>query len=207
MAGELSRDEKIQLLRVARQGLEAAVRGQEPPPLEPASRTPALERVACSFVTLTELGELRGCIGGLVAEEPLWRDVQRRARQAALRDYRFVPVQPEELPIIEIEVSVLTEPVPLAYDSPNDLLGKLRPHVDGVVLRQGMNRATFLPQVWETVPEPDQFLSMLCQKLGVPPDAWRRAHLQVEIYQVEEFSEPEFKAPPGIEHPAERPTA
>jgi uncharacterized protein len=207
MAGELSRDEKIQLLRLARLGLEAAVLGQEPPPLEPDRRTPALERLACTFVTLTESGELRGCIGGLVAQEPLWLDVQRRAGQAALRDHRFLPVQPEELPTINIEVSVLTEPAPLVYDSPDDLLRKLRPHVDGVVLRQGMNRATFLPQVWQTVPEPEQFLSMLCQKLGAQPSAWRRVHLEVETYQVEEFSEPELKAPPGIDHPAERPTA
>lgn len=206
MAGELSHDDKMQLLRLARLGLEAAVLGQEPAPLESDRRTPALERLACCFVTLTELGELRGCIGGLVAEEPLWLDVQRRAGQAALRDYRFVPVQSDELPNIDIEVSVLTKPAPLAYDSPDDLLRKLRPHVDGVVLRQGSNRATFLPQVWESVPEPAQFLSMLCQKLGAPPDAWRRGHLEVDIYQVEEFSEPELKAPPGIDNPAERPT-
>ena len=206
MASELSRDEKMQLLRLARLGLKAAVLGQEPPPFEPDRRTPALDQLACSFVTLTELGELRGCIGGLVAEVPLWLDVQRRAGQAGLRDYRFVPVQPDELPNIEIEVSVLSEPAPLTYDTPDDLLRKLRPHVDGVVLRQGMHRATFLPQVWETVPEPEQFLSMLCQKLGAPPDAWRRGHLEVEIYQVAEFSEPDFKAPPALDDAAARPT-
>jgi AmmeMemoRadiSam system protein A len=206
MAGELSRDEKLQLLRLARQGLEAAVNGHEPPALEEASRTPALERPGCSFVTLTELGELRGCIGGLVAEQPLWLDVQQRAAQAALRDYRFVPVQPDELPDIGIEVSVLTPTQPLAYESPEDLKRKLRPGVDGVVLRKGLNRATFLPQVWHMVPDPEQFLSMLCQKLGAKPDAWRRAHLDVEIYQVEEFSEPELRAQPGIDQPAARST-
>jgi AmmeMemoRadiSam system protein A len=206
MAEELARDEKVLLLRLARQGLEAAVRGQAAPPLEPERRTPALERLACSFVTLTELGELRGCIGGLLAEEPLWRDVQRRAGQAALDDYRFRPVQAEELADIEIEVSVLTEPVPLAYDSSEDLLRRLRPLVDGVVLRQGLHRATFLPQVWETVPQPERFLSLLCQKLGAAPETWRHAHLQVETYQVTEFRESKFKAQPGVDHTTERPT-
>jgi AmmeMemoRadiSam system protein A len=207
MPGELARDEKILLLRLARQGLEAAVNGQSLPDRVPGQATPAVERPGCSFVTLTERGELRGCIGGLIAVQPLWIDVQQRAGQAALHDYRFAPVQPPELPNIDIEVSVLTPPEPLAYDAPDDLLRRLRPNVDGVVLRHGPYRATFLPQVWHTVPDPEQFLSMLCEKLGEPPDAWRRIHLEVEIYQVEEFNEPEFRAELGLDQPAQRPTA
>ncbi len=184
MTAELTRAEKVQLLRLARQGLEAAVRGQAAPTLADQGRTPALQKPGCSFVTLTEQGELRG-----------WHD------------YRFIPVTPDELPNIEIEVSVLTEPAPLEYATPEELLRRLRPHVDGVVLRQGLSRATFLPQVWENVPEPEQFLALLCQKLGARPDAWRREHLQVETYQVEEFREPEFEeARAGLDHPAERPT-
>jgi AmmeMemoRadiSam system protein A len=207
MTAELTRVEKVMLLRLARQGLQAAVRGEAAPPLAAAARTPALERPGCSFVTLTEDGQLRGCIGGLQADEPLWRDVQRHAGQAALSDYRFIPVQPAELPQIEIEVSVLSAPAPLDYAAPDELLRQLRPHVDGVVLRQGLSRATFLPQVWESVPEPEQFLAMLCEKLGLPPDAWRRQHLAVETYQVEEFREPEFaEARTGQDAPPERPT-
>ena len=207
MPGELSRDQKILLLRLARQGLEAAVNDRPLPALETGLDSPAIERPGCSFVTLTEQGELRGCIGGLVAVQPLWLDVQQRAGQAALHDYRFAPVQPAELPNIDIEVSVLTPPEPLIYDAPDDLLRKLRPSVDGVVLSHGPYRATFLPQVWHTVPDPEQFLCMLCEKLGERPDAWRRAHLDVEIYQVEEFSEPEFRAELGLDQPAQRPTA
>src|SRR5258708_3519918 len=165
MTAELTRAEKVQLLRLARQGLEAAVRGQAAPTLADQGRTPALQKPGCSFVTLTEQGELRGCIGGLIAEEPPWPAPQRRAGQAALHDYRFIPVTPDELPNIEIEVSVLTEPAPLEYATPEELLRRLRPHVDGVVLRQGLSRATFLPQVWENVPEPEQFLPLLRQKL------------------------------------------
>jgi len=199
MPGSMTPAEKQTLLRLARQGLEAAARKQTAPAPAAETLTPALERPGCSFVTLTEQGELRGCTGGLVAEEPLWRDVQHRAGQAALHDYRFIPVQPDELALIDIEVSVLTEPAPLDYASADDLLRRLRPGVDGVVLRQGGQRATFLPQVWETVPEPEQFLSLLCEKLGAAPNAWRRAHLDVETYQVIEFHESEFAAPTGVE--------
>ena len=206
MSGSLTRAEKLTLLRLARQGLEAAVRQQALPAPPAEARTPALERLGCSFVTLSEQGELRGCIGGLQAEEPLWMDVQHRAGQAALHDYRFRPVQPDELARVEIEVSVLTEPAPLAYAMADDLPRLLRPHVDGVVLRHGGHRATFLPQVWQTVSEPEQFLSLLCQKLGAAPDAWRRSHLDVETYQVDEFHEREFAAPTGLVQPPARPT-
>ncbi len=206
MSDELSQAEKQLLLQVARQSMDAAVKGAPPPDVAVDRRTAALERPGCSFVTLTELGELRGCIGGLVASQPLWRDVRQRAVQAALRDYRFRPVEPEELPAIEIEVSVLTPTQPLEYDTPDDLLGRLRPHVDGVVLLDGLNRATFLPQVWNTVPDPELFLSMLCQKLGVRPDTWRHEHLDVETYQVEEFREADFRAEPNLDEPAARPT-
>ena len=206
LAASLTHAEKKLLLRLARQGMEAAVRRQAAPALAAEALTPALERLGCSFVTLTEEGELRGCIGGLTAEETLWRDVQQRAGQAALHDYRFIPVQPDELPKIEIEVSVLSEPAPLAYATADDLPRLLRPHVDGVVLRHGRQRATFLPQVWQNVSDPEEFLSLLCDKLGAAPDAWRRAHLDVETYQVDEFHESEFEAPSRIEHPAARPT-
>ena len=124
---------------------------------------------------------------------------RQRAGHAAQRDYRFAPVTRDELPEIEIEVSVLTPPEPLAYDTPADLPGRLRPLIDGVVLRQGLQRATFLPQVWEHVPDPEHFLSLLSEKLGARPDAWRHTHLDVEIYQVEKFTETEFKAEAGIE--------
>ena len=205
MSAPLTRAEKQILLRLARQGLEAAVRRIPAPEPPHGARTPALERLGCSFVTLTEDGELRGCIGGLVAEEPLWQDVQHRAGQAALDDYRFIPVQVDELPKIQIEVSVLTEPAPLAYATPDDLPRLLRPHVDGVVLRQGGHRATFLPQVWQNVASPEEFLSLLCEKMGAAPDAWRRAHLEVETYQVDEFHESEFESPSSLEHHSARP--
>jgi AmmeMemoRadiSam system protein A len=115
--------------------------------------------------------------------------VREHAIAAALNDYRFRPVQVAELNGISLEVSRLTAPVPLEYSSPENLLAKLRPGVDGVLLREGGRRATFLPQVWEKLPNAEEFLDNLCHKMGAAPDLWRRKHLEVLTYQVEEFHE------------------
>lgn len=187
----LTVEEKRILLRLARQALEDGVRGRPLPPLDLQALTPTLRAPGASFVTLTRHGELRGCIGTLQAYRPLAEDVRRHAVAAALEDYRFPPVQPEELAEIAIEISRLTAPEAVEYDAPEDLLRLLRPGVDGVVLRYGSRRATFLPQVWEKLPDPEMFLSQLCLKMGAPPDLWRRERLTVERYQVEEFHEGE----------------
>ncbi len=185
----LTPDERRDLLRLARAALEAAVREQPPPAVDAAELPAALLEHGASFITLTHHDELRGCIGGLEPRWPLWQDVCEHTAQAALKDYRFPPVTPDEAPQIKIEVSVLTPPQPLTYASPDDLLLKLRPQVDGVTLSDGRRRATFLPQVWERIAQPEQFLSMLCEKMGLPPDTWRRAQMGVETYQVEKFTE------------------
>jgi AmmeMemoRadiSam system protein A len=185
----LSEAEKGVLLSLARQALEYAVHGQKLPPLDLKELSPRLQVEGASFVTLTKSGELRGCIGALEPYQPLAQDVREHAIAAALEDYRFPPVQPAELPDITIEVSRLTQPQPLDYASPEDLLAKLRPGMDGVVLRDGRHRATFLPQVWEKVPDPSEFLDHLCYKMGEQPDVWRKRSLEVLIYQVEEFHE------------------
>ena len=132
---------------------------------------------------------MRGCIGALEPYQPLAEDVREHAVAAALDDYRFPPVQKSELAKIEIEVSRLTVPAPLEYAGPDDLLVQLHPGVDGVILRDGFRRATFLPQVWEKIPEKAAFLANLCYKMGAGPDTWRNKHLQVLVYQVEEFHE------------------
>ena len=185
----LTPQEKETLLKLARQALEYAVRGQPLPDLDPSSLTPRLRAKGAAFVTLTIGGDLRGCIGALEAYQPLAEDVREHAVAAALNDFRFPPVQPEELERIEVEVSRLTEPKPLAYETPEELLASLRPGVDGVVLRDGARRATFLPQVWEKVPDPADFLDHLCLKMGESPNLWRQKPLEVSVYQVEEFHE------------------
>jgi AmmeMemoRadiSam system protein A len=177
------------LMALARQALEAAVKGQPLPYLDLEGLPQPLRSTGVAFVTLTIGGELRGCIGGLEASLPLAEDVRQHAAAAAMQDYRFPPVCPEDLPHIKIEISRLTVPQPLNYNCPEDLLSRLRPGIDGVVLVDGMRRATFLPQVWERIPEPGQFLSLLCQKMGASPSLWQRRPLNVLVYQVEEFHE------------------
>lgn len=187
----LSEEEKQILLQLARQALEHGVRGTKLPPLDWSSLPERLRAPGATFVTLTIGGALRGCVGALEPYQPLAEDVREHAIAAALEDYRFPPVRPEELDRIRIEVSVLTRPQPLEYESPGELLSRLRPQVDGVILQDGLRRATFLPQVWEKIPDPADFLDNLCYKMGVAPDLWRRKHLDVFTYQVEEFHEPE----------------
>ncbi len=185
----LTSEEKEVLLKVARQSLELKLRGEKLPPLNAASQTPLLQADGASFVTLTKGGKLRGCIGTLEAYQPLIEDVRERALAAALHDYRFPNVQPNELETIEIEISRLTTPKPLKYTDADDLLAKIRPGVDGIVLEEGSRRATFLPQVWEQLPDAEEFLGHLCSKMGVHADFWRHEKMNVLIYQVEEFKE------------------
>jgi len=189
MDKKLTAEEKQALLKMARQALEAAVKQQALPPLDPAALTSILKDQGASFVTLTVGGELRGCIGALEPYQSLAEDVREHAVAAGLEDYRFPPVKANELASIEIEVSRLTMPEQLEYTNPDDLLAKLRPGTDGVILRDGFRRATFLPQVWEKIPTKEDFLSQLCWKMGAQGDTWRRKHLEVLVYQVEEFHE------------------
>ena len=186
----LSVEERRLLLALARQSIERAVCGAPAPVVDLEFLPPRLREHGVCFVTLTLLNdELRGCIGALEACQPLALDVCLHAAAAALEDYRFMPVRSAEVSLLKIEISRLTAPRPLEYEHPEDLPNLLRPNEDGVVLRDGLRRATFLPQVWEKISDPCEFLSYLCQKMGAPADAWRRKKLQVEIYHVEEFHE------------------
>jgi len=189
MSNPLTSDERQTLLRLAREALEVSVRGKKLPPLDQSSLTSTLREDGASFVTLTMHGALRGCIGALEAYQPLAEDVREHAVAAALQDPRFPPVAESELSRIKIEVSRLTAPHPLEYSSSEDLLVKLRPHIDGVILKDGHRRATFLPQVWEKLPDPAEFLNNLCSKMGARQNLWRDTKLQVDVYQVEEFYE------------------
>lgn len=189
METQLTLDERSILLKLARQAIEAVVCGEPYPKLELKNLSPRLTEPGVSFVTLTREGELRGCIGALEPRVSLAEDVQEHAVAAALQDYRFVPVQPEELSSIEIEISRLTPQRKLEYNQPEELLMLLRPGIDGVVIRYGMYRATFLPQVWEKLPDPEMFLNHLCQKMGAPGNLWRNEKLEIYTYQVEEFRE------------------
>lgn len=187
---QLNQHEKDILIKLARKTLEAAVCGDPLPELDLESMPPVLREVGASFVTLTSAGLLRGCIGALEPYQSLAEDVCEHAIAAALDDPRFAPVRPTELPGLDIEISRLTPAQPLEYSSPVDLIEKLRPGVDGVILKDNFRRATYLPQVWEKIPDPVDFLDSLCQKMGAAQNLWRRKHLEVAVYQVESFSEP-----------------
>jgi AmmeMemoRadiSam system protein A len=190
MQEKLTVEEQNILLRLARESIERVVRGQELYPLDLSVLPSRLREEGCSFVTLTSHGHLRGCIGSLEPYESLAEDVREHAVGAALKDPRFPEVTEDELNGLQIEVSRLTRPVPLDYGDANELLSKLRPHVDGVILRDDSHRrATFLPQVWEKISDPAEFLDNLCYKMGLEPDLWRRKHFDVLTYQVEEFHE------------------
>lgn len=190
MTDPLTDQEKNILLRLAREAMEDRVKGKKLPALDNNSLTPPLRENGASFVTLTINAELRGCIGALEAYQSLAEDVREHAIAAALQDPRFPPVDKSELGRIRLEVSRLTAPHLLEYSTGEELLVKLNPHVDGVILKDGFRRATFLPQVWSQIPNPADFLDHLCAKMGARKSLWRETKLQVYVYQVEEFHEP-----------------
>jgi AmmeMemoRadiSam system protein B/AmmeMemoRadiSam system protein A len=177
------------LVRLARQTIaeklgKSSIKS-DPEDLEDA----AFQTSRGTFVTLTIDKQLRGCIGNLEPRESILAGIKRNAINAAFHDPRFPPLKPAELDRVDIEVSILTEPYPLEYRDSEDLLAKLRVHVDGVILRKGSASATFLPQVWAQLPRPEEFLSHLCMKAGLGADTWRRRHLEILIYQVQYFEE------------------
>jgi AmmeMemoRadiSam system protein A len=142
-----------------------------------------------TFVTLKIEGRLRGCIGSLTSNETIWDGIRHNAVNAAFRDPRFSPLTEKELDQTHIEVSILTEPRLLDHGSGAELTQKLRAHIDGVIIRKDHASATFLPQVWEQLPDPEEFLSHLCMKAGLPSNAWKDQELEVLTYQVQYFEE------------------
>jgi AmmeMemoRadiSam system protein A len=185
-------DEEHLLLALARDTLRAITRNDPPPPVDLDSLPPALSEPRACFVTLRRRsdGALRGCTGTLIARRALALEVIEMTQQTALNDPRFMPVTASEVPGLHIEISVLSPPQPLAFDGPEDLLSKLRPGIDGVTLLLDDRRATFLPQVWESYPDPRMFLSLLSEKMGHSGDAWGDPRLHVETYQAIVIEEP-----------------
>jgi AmmeMemoRadiSam system protein A len=123
-------------------------------------------------VTLEKSGRLRGCIGSLQAHQPLVQDLAQNAYRAGFKDPRFPPITPEELPDISASISILSAPEQMLFQDEEDLLAQLVPGVDGLILQDGPRRATFLPQVWEQLPDPKQFISHLKRKAGMAEDHW-----------------------------------
>jgi len=176
-----------ELLGLARRAVERGPSGALPEP-DPGELGGALREPGASFVTLTVAGRLRGCCGHLEPTGPLALDVWRSAHASAYRDSRFPPVRREEIGGLGIEVSVLGRPEPLAAASEGELLALVEPGLDGLIVALGAARATFLPKVWSSIPEPADFLRELRRKAGLPGDFWSN-DLRWSRYRVDAFGE------------------
>ncbi|MCX7760287.1 MAG: AmmeMemoRadiSam system protein A [Hydrogenothermaceae bacterium] len=187
----ISKEEGQFLLKLARFSIEYYLKtgkipliNQEDIPYE------NLKKLGASFVTLeTKQGSLRGCIGSIIPHRPLYEDVIHNAISSAVSDPRFYPLSLDELTNIKIKVSVLTYPQPLHYDNWIDLFNKIEPFKDGVIIKYGNHSATFLPDVWEDLPEKDKFFAHLCLKAGLPADCYKKYRLEVFTYKTISFSE------------------
>ena len=191
MEGRFSREHGLALVRMARETIETSlgIRSGEDDPEDALLNDAVMESKHGVFVTLTKDGDLRGCIGFLEGRESVKDAVRHNALNAAFNDPRFPPLRASEVGDIDIEVSILTDPEPLDYSGPSDLLNRLRPGIDGVIIRSGLHAATFLPQVWDQLPGKEDFLDHLCLKAGLPARAWKRGDLEVLTYQVQHFEE------------------
>ncbi|HSQ72209.1 MAG TPA: AmmeMemoRadiSam system protein A, partial [Rubrivivax sp.] len=184
------------LVATARRSIADAL-GLVVPPAEPAADHPALDRPGASFVTLHGAdGRLRGCVGHLEAIRPLRDDVHANARSAAFHDSRFEALRADEWPGLSIEISVLDPAEPLAAASEADARAALRPGVDGVILEWRGRRATFLPQVWQQLPDGGDFIAALKRKAGLAADFWS-AELRLSRYRVRSFGDAETTGRPS----------
>ena len=185
---ELSESDKTLLLQLARKSLIAAV-CQQTFTADALSNYPkALQQHAACFVTLTQAKQLRGCIGSLDARQPLAFDVIENSGASAQRDPRFSPLTSDEINQTHIEISVLSSLEPMQFTSEDDLLQQIKPFEDGLVLEDGRHRSTFLPLVWDKIPEKITFLNELKIKAGLPKDYWSDT-LQVSRYHTIIFEE------------------
>lgn len=184
----MSTEEKHYLLKLARAVILERL-GRKPSSPLPAGTSPAFMAKRGCFVTLHANGRLRGCIGTIEPVKSLIDGVKENAVHAGFRDSRFSPVTLHEMDNITIEISILTKPVRLDFENPEDLKKRLKPGVHGVILSQGYHRATFLPQVWEQLPGTEDFLEHLCRKAGMEKTCWKDTKTVVEVYDVFVFSE------------------
>lgn len=173
------------LLPIARNAITSAL-GSSTVALTDA---PWLQEQGATFVTLTQAGELRGCIGTLEAHRPLHEDVTANALAAAFRDPRFPPLQRAEFGHTRVEISLLSTREPITFESQQHALAQLRPGIDGIIFEYGYYRSTFLPQVWEQLPDPETFMAHLKLKAGLAPDSWA-AGVKLARYTVTKWQEP-----------------
>ncbi len=165
-----SREEKALILETAAKSIRYFWEHKKELSVDPEDFPPALREKRAAFVTLKKRADLRGCIGSIVATRPLISDVAHNAHAAAFLDSRFLPLTPVEWSDLHLSVSVLTEPVPISFSDEDSFYAQLVPGRDGLILRDGSRSATFLPSVWESLPEPRSFIRHLKRKAGIPED-------------------------------------
>lgn len=182
----LDSSDRFRLRKIAQQAIEHGLHNSHPFELDLAELPETLSRHGASFVTLHKYGNLRGCIGSLEAFRPLAEDVAFNAHAAAFSDPRFSPLLRNELPLLDIEISVLSAATPINCRNEQELLDQLQPFTDGLIIEDKFHRATFLPSVWEQLPEPHDFVRHLKLKAGLPASYWSD-DMQCYRYSTESF--------------------
>jgi AmmeMemoRadiSam system protein A len=180
----LNKEDQQRLLELAKSSIQHGLQTGRPLKIDLDDYPAELTERRATFVTLQTNHQLRGCIGMLEAVRPLAEDIAENAYSAAFKDPRFPPLETRELDNLDIHLSILTPAEPVSFNSEQDLISRLQPGIDGLILQEGHRRGTFLPSVWESLPEPEQFLRHLKQKAGLPPDYWSE-NIQVYRYQTE----------------------
>jgi uncharacterized protein len=174
------------LLKLAKESIVYGLQHHQIMPIDLQQYPANLRAQAACFVTLKLNDELKGCIGSLIAHWPLVQDIVNNSYAAAFQDSRFMPLTEEELPLLTIHISILSKPEPITFDSEQDLIKQLRPGIDGLIISDVGYRGTFLPSVWEELPEPEMFLRHLKMKAGLPSTYWSKT-IKVERYIVEDI--------------------
>jgi AmmeMemoRadiSam system protein A len=186
--GALAPAQRATLMDVARRSIEHGLASGQPLVVTPSEYHRDLKAVRASFVTLQKHGQLRGCIGHLEAVQPVVVDVAENAFAAAFRDPRFSPLTAAEWPDVDVHLSLLTTPERMQFSDEADLIGQIRAGEDGLILQDGPNRGTFLPSVWESLPNPVDFLVHLKRKAGLAANHWSE-RVEVYRYHTESFGE------------------
>ena len=184
----LTKPQQLQLLQVAKDSIAYGLEHGKPLPINSKDYAPELQAQRATFVTLEIKHQLRGCIGMLEAVRPLVIDITENAFAAAFRDTRFPPLKATEYEQLEIHISILSPAEPMSFYSEEDLIRQLRPGIDGLIMQEGVHRGTFLPSVWESLADPEEFLQHLKQKSGLASDYWSDS-LKVSRYECEIISE------------------
>ncbi|MGR9013138.1 MAG: AmmeMemoRadiSam system protein A [Gammaproteobacteria bacterium] len=180
----LNKENQQRLLDLAKSSIQHGLKTGGPIKIDLSDYPQELAEPRATFVTLEINNQLRGCIGMLEAVRPLAEDIAENAYSAAFKDPRFPPLEAHELDKLAVHLSILTPAEPVTFSSEQDLIAQLQPGIDGLILEEGRRRGTFLPSVWESLPEPEQFLRHLKQKAGLPLDYWS-TNIRIYRYQAE----------------------